>query len=63
MNKALTRKRLGIIRGRAECGAYSAEMLTAVLDYVDLLEEMLDDGDQMDAFGTEGWRHRAGNDE
>lgn len=36
--------------------------LNDVSDHIEALEALLDEGDQQDAFGTEGWRHRAGID-
>ena len=31
-----------------------------LLDYINILEDLLDEADQEDFFGTEGWRHHAG---
>jgi hypothetical protein len=57
---ALSPAELGEIRGRASVNAASAEDIAALLQHIQELEDLLDEGDQDDAFGTEGWRHRAG---
>lgn len=38
----------------------SPSQLESVFDILDEMEDILDDGDSDDRFGTEGWRHRMG---
>lgn len=60
MVKVLTERELGIIQGKAESGQIKVSDVSALLDHIDALHELLDEGDGDDAFGTEGWRHRIG---
>lgn len=34
-----------------------------LLEYISLLEDFLDEGDENDLYGTEGWRHCLGIEE
>lgn len=51
------------IRGKMEAGVFVQEEVNAFLKYVTELENLLDEGDEDDCFGTEGWKHRLGLDE
>lgn len=53
----LTEKSLNTIRGKAIVGHASPEEILSVFEHLDALEVALDDLDQEDTFGTEGWRH------
>jgi len=46
------------LANREECN----KALNGVIDHIAALEALLDEADDMDALGTEGWRHRAGID-
>jgi len=48
---------LNTIRGKNLVGAATKEDINAMFEYIDKLEEALDELDLEDAFGTEGWRH------
>jgi hypothetical protein len=43
-------------------GALTTEEYTILADYIYDLENLLDEADEDDYFGTEGWRHRLGLD-
>lgn len=61
----ISSKELNIIRGKVLGGNLNSvkrEELLAVFDCLDQMEELLDEADQQDALGTEGWRHAAGLD-
>ena len=53
---------LNQIKGRASVEKTTHDDVLKLLGHIDALEDLLDEGDQDDAFGTEGWRHRAGID-
>ena len=53
-------KELNTTRGKAIVGAASVEEIMRVFERIDELEALLDEADESDALGTEGWRHRAG---
>jgi hypothetical protein len=53
----LSSKRLNIIRGKALVGKASTSDVQTLLDYIDALESKLDEHDDVDFFGSEGWRH------
>lgn len=55
--KLLSDKDLNTIRGKCLVGAQSKEEIFAVLGHIDALEMKLDELDDDDYFGTEGWRH------
>ena len=54
----LTEKELNIIRGKSLVGKASPKEILSVFEHLDFLELALDELDQDDFFGTEGWRHR-----
>lgn len=55
-------KTLNIIRGKNLVGAATKEDVAKVFEHIDALEMFLDDNEQDDQFGTEGWRHAIGLD-
>ena len=56
----LSDRELNTIRGKALVGAATTHEVLSVFAHLDLLEMWLDEIDQDDNFGTEGWRHAAG---
>jgi hypothetical protein len=56
----LTEKQLNTIRGKAMVGHATSDKILNVCAYVDSLEMELDEREQDDFFGTEGWRHAFG---
>lgn len=54
---------INIIRGKNIAGAASQADVDFLLNWIDDLEEFLDDRDEDDIFGTEGWRNRIGLDD
>lgn len=58
--KLLTEQELNIIRGKALVGHASPDEILQVFGHYDLIEMKLDEYDNDDAFGTEGWRHSFG---
>lgn len=61
--KAQKDKTINTIRGKNLVGKATKEDVQKLFDHIDALEMLLDEGDENDAFGTEGWRHTAGIDE
>lgn len=57
-----TEKELNTIRGKALVGATTKEEVMRIFEALDDLEELCDELDLEDVFGTEGWRHRVGRD-
>jgi hypothetical protein len=55
--RLLTEKELNIIRGKAIVGKASPAELMSAFAHWDLIENELDERDEQDYFGTEGWRH------
>ena len=60
MMKAQTDKTINIIRGKNLVGKTEKADVDARIAHIDALEMLLDEGDDEDMFGTEGWRHRVG---
>jgi len=56
----LTERELNTIRGKSLVGAATPNEILRVFGHYDLLERKLDEADEDDAYGTEGWRHRFG---
>lgn len=54
---------LNMVRGKAMVGHATPDEILAVFGHLDALEDLLDEADGDDAFGTEGWRHRLGIDD
>lgn len=52
----LTSRKLYEIRGKALVGRATMEELLSVFEHLDSLETRLDETDDDDTFGTEGWR-------
>lgn len=57
MLKLLTQKQLNTIRGKASVGHATPKELLSVFGHWDLIEMKMDEVEQDDFFGTEGWRH------
>jgi hypothetical protein len=62
MPRPLDMSELNVIRGRTSVAMATQEDVAALLSHIKALEALLDEGDEDDAFGTEGWRHRLGID-
>ena len=58
--KLLTEKEIYTIRGKAIVGHATPAELMSVFSHYDIIEQKLDESDEDDTFGTEGWRHRFG---
>ena len=58
--KLLNEKKLNIIRGKMLVAAATQQELRKFLMYVSALETLLDETNQDDYFGTEGWQHHIG---
>ena len=63
MMEAQTDRFLNTVRGKALVGHATPEEILAVFGHLDALENLLDEADEDDVFGTEGWRHRLGIDD
>jgi len=57
-----TEKTINIIRGKNLVGKALPDDVSKLLEHIDALEAFLDDNEQDDQFGTEGWRHAIGLD-
>jgi hypothetical protein len=55
-------KTLNTIRGKNLVDATTKEDVFLLFEHIDALEMLLDEADEDDAFGTEGWRHQLGID-
>lgn len=55
-----TKEQLEVIRYKNEVGAIQQRDVERLFGLIDYLTTMLDDGDEDDRFGTEGWRHYFG---
>lgn len=53
---------LNTVRGKAMVGHASPDEIMKVFEHLDALEMFLDEHDEDDVFGTEGWRHAIGLD-
>ena len=53
-------KELTIIRGKMMCNMASMEELHDFLNYVSVIESLVEDASMGDFYGTEGWRRRIG---
>lgn len=56
----LKEQEVSVERGRVLAGVHSKERIAQLFDVIDAMKELLDEADQTDTFGTEGWRHRIG---
>ena len=57
----ISESRMNYIRGKASVEKASAAELHEVFDHIARLEASLDDLDEEDYFGTEGWRRFFGH--
>lgn len=58
--KLLTDRELNELRGKNLVGALTKEEIFTLFVHLDFIEMWLDDKDNADTFGTEGWRHDIG---
>lgn len=58
-----TDKFLNTVRGKAMVGHATPDEIMKVFGHLDALEMFLDEHDEDDVFGTEGWRHAIGLDD
>lgn len=58
--KYLTDRELNTIRGKAMVGHATPDEILSVFIHYDMLEMKLEEFEQDDTFGTEGWRHAFG---
>lgn len=56
----LSDSKLNELRGKAMVGHITKDEVMAVLNHLTVLEAKLDEQDDEDVFGTEGWRHAFG---
>lgn len=62
MPKPQAEKTINVIRGKNLVGKADQADVTKLIEHIDALEMFLDDNEQDDQFGTEGWRHAIGLD-
>lgn len=55
-------KILNVIRGKNLVGKADKTDIEKLFEHIDALEIFLDENEQDDQFGTEGWRHAIGLD-
>ncbi len=60
--KPQTDKTINIIRGKNLVGKTEKADVDKLIEHIDALEMFLDENEQDDQFGTEGWRHAIGLD-
>lgn len=60
---AQTDKFLNTVRGKALVGHATPAEIMKIFEHLDALEMFLDEHDEDDVFGTEGWRHAIGLDD
>jgi len=60
MTLALTDKELQFLRGKSINGELTSKEIDSLFFHINELEAALDDADDFDALGTEGWRHYIG---
>lgn len=53
-------KTINVIRGKHSVGAATKADVDKLIEHIDALEAFLDEHEQDDTFGTEGWRHAIG---
>jgi len=53
-------RELDMIRGKMLINAASKQEVHEFLKYVSVIESLVDEADEDDYFGTEGWRHKVG---
>jgi hypothetical protein len=59
-NKLLSEKEINMIRGKMLGNQANKQEVNAFMEYVDVLETLLDAADEYDYHGTEGWRRHIG---
>lgn len=57
-----TDKTINTIKGKNLVGKATKEDIEKLFEHLDALEMFLDENEQDDQFGTEGWRHAIGLD-
>ncbi len=62
MPKPQTDKTINTIRGKNLVGKAEKADVDKLIEHIDALEMFLDENEQDDQFGTEGWRHAIGLD-
>ena len=62
MTKLKTESYYNQIRGKMLVNKCTQKELHDILAYMDAVEGLLDEADNDDCFGTEGWRHQIGLD-
>lgn len=55
-------KTINVIRGKNLVGKATKEDILKLFEHIDALEMFLNEHEQDDVFGTEGWRHAIGLD-
>ena len=60
--KPQTDQTINTIRGKNLVGKADKADVDKLIEHIDALEIFLDDNEQDDQFGTEGWRHAIGLD-
>lgn len=58
--RLLSDREVNMLRGKALVGAMDREDQLRLCEHLTLLEAELDERDDEDYFGTEGWRHAFG---
>ncbi len=53
-------KEINMIRGKMTEGVASVDEILEFLRFVDAMEKMLNDGNDYDVFGTQGWKYHMG---
>lgn len=51
---------INTIRGKNLVGKADKDDVLKLFEQLDAYEQLLDEGDQEDMYGTEGWRHHLG---
>lgn len=54
---------INVIRGKWLGKAVTQDDIEVLLDHITALENLLDEGDMEDMYGTGGWRHHLGIDD
>ncbi|MDE3023176.1 MAG: hypothetical protein KGI54_15225 [Pseudomonadota bacterium] len=61
-DELMTEKKLNYYRGLLAAGKLDANQISELFDYIYALEDLLDEADHEDFYGTEGWRYALGVD-
>ena len=54
--RLLSEKEINIIRGKNSVGKATKKEIQSIFEHLDALENALDEKDEEDFFGTQGWR-------